>query len=389
MTRNRARTLVLSLTTLSSKNRNYTSMKKHILKIASIVLFAALAYGMNSCKGKKEKNENTDDTEMARGTYNAEKNVVTVVPLERKAFNKQLVCNGKLEAQSKVTLQFATQGTVAEICVRDGQKVQKGQILASLDKEQPRRQLEQARLSYDKAEMSLADKLLDYGYSLSDTARIPADQKRVIYINCGFIDAQMSLANAERTYEQCDLRAPFSGKVASLKGRVHEQSGQLCTLIDDSRYLVRFSVLETEYKFIRVGQQVLVSPFVDNDVELKGSIISINPTVDQNGQIAVTAQVPGSDDLMDGMNVRITVENSIPDQLVVPKSAVVIRDNMDVLFRYKDGKSLWTYVNVLMSNTTEHVVEANKDRGADLELGDLIITSGNLNLGDEAPVVLE
>ena len=374
MTRNRARTLVLSLTTLSSKNRNYTSMKKHILKIASIVLFAALAYGMNSCKGKKEKNENTDDTEMARGTYNAEKNVVTVVPLERKAFNKQLVCNGKLEAQSKVTLQFATQGTVAEIGVRDGQKVQKGQILASLDKEQPRRQLEQARLSYDKAEMSLADKLLE---------------KRVIYINCGFIDAQMSLANAERTYEQCDLRAPFSGKVASLKGRVHEQSGQLCTLIDDSRYLVRFSVLETEYKFIRVGQQVLVSPFVDNDVELKGSIISINPTVDQNGQIAVTAQVPGSDDLMDGMNVRITVENSIPDQLVVPKSAVVIRDNMDVLFRYKDGKSLWTYVNVLMSNTTEHVVEANKDRGADLELGDLIITSGNLNLGDEAPVVLE
>ena len=139
----------------------------------------------------------------------------------------------------------------------------------------------------------------------------------------------------------------------------------------------------------RAVQQVLVSPFVDNDVELKGSIISINPTVDQNGQIAVTAQVPGSDDLMDGMNVRITVENSIPDQLVVPKSAVVIRDNMDVLFRYKDGKSLWTYVNVLMSNTTEHVVEANKDRGADLELGDLIITSGNLNLGDEAPVVLE
>ena len=192
---------MLSLTTLSSKNRNYMSMKKHILKIASIVLFAALAYGMNSCKGKKEKNENTDDTEMARGTYNAEKNVVTVVPLERKAFNKQLVCNGKLEAQSKVTLQFATQGTVAEIGVRDGQKVQKGQILASLDKEQPRRQLEQARLSYDKAEMSLADKLLDYGYSLSDTARIPADQKRVIYINCGFIDAQMSLANAERTYE--------------------------------------------------------------------------------------------------------------------------------------------------------------------------------------------
>ena len=87
------------------------------------LLFAALAYGMNSCKGKKEKNEKTDDTEMARGTYNAEKNVVTVVPLERKAFNKQLVCNGKLEAQSKVGIQFSAQGAIAQVNVRDGQKV--------------------------------------------------------------------------------------------------------------------------------------------------------------------------------------------------------------------------------------------------------------------------
>jgi hypothetical protein len=124
-------------------------------------------------------------------------------------------------------------------------------------------------------------------------------------------------------------------------------------------------------------------------VVLKGSILSINPTVDQSGQISVTAQVPGSDKLMDGMNVRITVQNSITGQMVVPKSAVVIRDNMEVLFRYKDGHAEWTYVNVLMSNTTQHVVEANKDRGAELNLGDLIITSGNLNLGDDAAVVIE
>jgi len=148
-------------------------------------------------------------------------------------------------------------------------------------------------------------------------------------------------------------------------------------------------VLETEYNFVHTGQQVQVSPFVNSDVVMNGVILSINPTVDQNGQIAVTAQVPGSDKLIDGMNVRITVQNSVPDQLVVPKSAVVIRDNMEVLFRYVDGRSLWTYVNVLMSNTTQHVVEPNKDRGADLNEGDLIITSGNLNLGDEAKVVIE
>lgn len=358
------------------------------IRLVYLMLAVVLTF-VCGCKGKKDSQVKTEETEMARGAYGAEKNQVTVVSLERKVFNKQLVCNGKLEAQSKVTVQFSAQGTIAEIGVRDGQKVQKGQVLASLDKEQPRRQLEQARLSYDKAEIQLADRLLNYGYTLSDTASIPAEQKRLIYINSGFLDAKIALANAERTYRECDLKAPFTGKVASLKGRVHEQGGQLCTLIDDSRYLVRFSVLETEYKFVHTGQQVLVSPFVNSEVVLKGSILSINPTVDQNGQIAVTAQVPGSDELIDGMNVRITVENSVPDQFVVPKSAVVIRDNMEILFRYVNGKSLWTYVNVIMSNTTEHVVEPNKDRGADLNVGDLIITSGNLNLGDDAPVVIE
>lgn len=357
-------------------------------RIFGFIVVAVLVCG---CKGKNDKEAQEDTTEMARGTYKGDKNIVTVELLELKTFNKQLICNGKLEAQSKVSVQFEAQGKIAQVNVRDGQRIQKGQILASLDKEQPRRQLEQARLAFDKAEMNLADRLLDYGYTLDDTAKIPADQKRVIYINTGFIDAQIALENAERTYRQCELKAPFTGKVASVKGHIYEPGGQFCTLIDDSRYLVRFSVLETEYGFVHVGQQVLVSPFVNSDVTLKGSILSINPTVDQNGQIAVTAQVPGADELMDGMNVRITVENSVPNQLVVPKSAVVIRDNMEVLFRIdpETGHSLWTYVNVVMSNTTEHVVEPNKDRGADLNVGDIIITSGNLNLGDDAEVVLE
>ena len=170
--------------------------------IIGVLVIAVLVCG---CKGKKDSQVKTEETEMARGAYGAEKNQVTVVPLERKVFNKQLVCNGKLEAQSKVSVQFSAQGTIAEIGVRDGQKVQKGQVLASLDKEQPRRQLEQARLSYDKAEIQLADRLLNYGYTLADTASIPAEQKRLIYINSGFLDAKIALAKTRKTSRRNEL----------------------------------------------------------------------------------------------------------------------------------------------------------------------------------------
>ena len=75
-------------------------------------------------------------------------------------------------------------------------------------------------------------------------------------------------------------------------------------------------------------------------------------------------------------------------QLVVPKSAVVIRDNLEVLFRYKDGRAQWTYVHTSLANSREYVVEANLDRGAELNPGDLVIVSGNLNLADGSEVSL-
>lgn len=359
----------------------------NILKVAALT--AVIMAASVSCKEKANDKENTETEEMARGDYSAKENLVTVQTIKRTDFNKQLVCNGRLEAIEKAAIQFGTSGRIEKINVREGERVEKGQTLATLDMTEADATLRQARLSYTKAEMTLADKLLDYGYSLQDTALIPEAQKRLIYLNSGFEDAQMALESAERTYSQCKLKAPFSGKVASLTAHGHEQAGAFCTLIDDSRFIVRFSVLETEYSFVSVGQRVKVSAFMNNDLSLEGRVVSVNPTVDQNGQIAVTAQIPGHKSLLDGMNVRVMLESSIPGQLVVPKSAVVVRDGMQVLFRYVDGRSLWTYVNVLMSNSTEHAVEANADRGAELSEGDIVIVSGNLNLGDDSPVAIE
>ena len=79
----------------------------------------------------------------------------------------------------------------------------------------------------------------------------------------------------------------------------------------------------------------------------------------------------------------------MPSQMVVPKSAVVIRDNLEVLFRYSKGKSIWTYVHVQMANSESYVVTANTARGAELNIGDTIIIKGNLNLGSDVEVEIE
>ncbi|MFI3295108.1 MAG: HlyD family efflux transporter periplasmic adaptor subunit, partial [Rikenellaceae bacterium] len=204
----------------------------------------------------------------------------------------------------------------------------------------------------------------------------------------GYNEAVFGLREAQTNYDRAVLRAPFSGKVASINASLFETpSAEFCTLVDDRSMRVRFSILESEISLVRVGQGVQIIPFNDSQKQYQGKIESINPIVEDKGQILITAIISNTGgSLIDGQNVKILIEDAVADQLVVPKSAVVVRDNQDVLFRLDNSRALWTYVNIVMANSQEYVVSANLDRGADLNVGDTIIISGNLNLGDGAQV---
>jgi uncharacterized Zn ribbon protein len=87
------------------------------------------------------------------------------------------------------------------------------------------------------------------------------------------------------------------------------------------------------------------------------------------------------------MNVKVSIKKAVPNQLIVPKQAVVLRQNREVLFRYTGGIAYWTYINVLDENENQYSVEAAE--GATLEPGDTVIISNNLNLAHESEVEIE
>ena len=251
---------------------------------------------------------------------------------------------------------------------------------------------ESSRLSLQKAELDLYDYLVGQGYSAGDTTSVPADLLAMAKMKSGYSAAKNDFARSSYEIAGTVLHAPFSGRVADIKQKPFDQSpsGTFCTIVDDSVLEVDFSVMESEYSFLSVGLPVRIRPFADETKEYSGKVTAINPLVDEKGQISVTAQVRNDGSLIDGMNVRVIVERMIPGQLVVPRSAVVIRDNLDVLFTCTDdGKAHWTYVTILYSNGESYVVEANKDRNAELNEGDQVIVSGNLNLADNTDVLVK
>lgn len=333
-------------------------------------------------------NEKQGDDRLRQQTI---ENEVEVITLEKTDFPRQILSNGKLAAVARASLSFSSPGPLIFIPVRNGQSVAKGTILAKVSRPDLELALESARLSLEKAEMDLLDYLVGQGYPARDTTAVPPEIMAAARMKSGYSVARNTLSKARMDMDGTVLRAPFFGRVADICLRQYDQSGtdSFCTLVDDRSFEVDFTVMESEYSFLSKGLPVKVTPYADASCTYPGNITDINPLVNKNGQILVRASIKGGGKLLDGMNVKVTVERIIPDVLVVPRSAVVIRDNLDVLFTYTDdGKAHWTYVNVITSNGDSHVVTANTSRGAVLSEGDRVIINGNLNLADGSSVVL-
>ena len=359
-------------------------------KLSSIYLIIAV-FALFSCKsGQKEQKE--ESGELTKREFKAEKNYVDTVVISKRDFKLQMISNGKLKAVEKTSLKFGTSGEILSINVKNGSVVRKGELIAKIDPSPAKLKLEQAQATMEKAELDFADNILGFGYG-RDTSKLTPEMLNVARIRSGYSSAKNNLKQAQLDYRNTELRAPFSGKIANLTSKVHDfATGDICTLINDKEFEVEFTLLETELSFIKIGTVVQISSFANPQKSYPGKVSQINPIVDDKGQVKIIARLSNSDSrLIEGMNVRVIAENTISGKFVVPKSAVVIRDNKTVLFRYnpESKKAMWTYVIVEHSNASQHSVIADSERESVLNSKDIVIVSGNLNLAEGSDVEIK
>ena len=362
----------------------------HFLRILTALVACAILASCSSNKGGEKESEESS-REMAQRQMT--ETYVDTMTLHKKEFTKQIVCNGRLTAKAKSELSFVSQGTVAKVCVKEGQYVTKGTLIATLDKDYRQRELENAEHQLQRAKVELVDKLIGLGYNVSasdnlDTA-VPADIMQRAEVTSGYYSAKYQLQSAKIALEECDLYAPFSGRVADLEAKCFQRSDKVCTLIDDSSFEVEFKILEAELSGVHIGQKVNVVPFVQDSLKCEGRITEINPLVDDRGLVKVKAQLThNGESLLDGMNVRVVIEERMQNLFVVPKDAVVERDGYHVIFLLEDNSAVWTYVDVVHSNISSFAITGCQRKETTIKEGDIVITSGNLNLADGTEVIV-
>ncbi|MDD4644873.1 MAG: efflux RND transporter periplasmic adaptor subunit [Bacteroidales bacterium] len=347
------------------------------------ILMLCLVCSLPACKKKEEKKFGNK-----LGEIGAKADPIKVEGqlIEFGDFPMELVSNGKLEAYQKASLSFRTTGKVSKIYAQNGAWVEKGSLIAELDNQMEKLDLEQARIKMERVRLERQALIVEHKIGAKNPEDVTADALKRFNQKTGFEESEIELEQARIRYEYTRLIAPVSGRIASLECKEQntpDASKPFCLVINDKEFDVVFPVMEKEMSRLHIGLDVIVKPFAMDSVTFNGRIAQINPLIDEHGNVTIKARVQNSNgSLIEGMNVKALIRDKVPGGLIVPKEAVVLRNNQQVVFSLLNGRSYWNYVESDLENSTSYTIRVVKS--GILKAGDTIITKGNLNLANDA-----
>lgn len=233
------------------------------------------------------------------------------------------IVTGRTEARRRVELRAETQGRVAELLVRRGDRVEKGAVIA--------------RLATDdrKARLAEADALLRQRQIEHAAA---ADLARKGYrAETGLAAAQAQLDGARAAVEQIrldiartEIRAPFAGIVGAEHvelGDYLSVGGRVAAIVDLDPMLVVAQANERAVGALARGRAAGAS--IIGGATVAGTIAFVAAEADPKTRtFRVEVEVPNADfALRDGLTARLTIPLGERRGYLVPSSVLTLADD--------------------------------------------------------------
>jgi membrane fusion protein (multidrug efflux system) len=293
--------------------------------------------------------------------------------------SEQVTAIGTILSDEAVIISSEIPGRLQEIHFQEGQPIEKGAPLFTLDDSVYRAQLADADAKLKLAEQTHQRRtaLLTNKYATAQSADESAS-------NLAVSTAAVELARVQ--LEKAHIAAPFSGIVGLRHVSVGEYitSGQaLVNLEAIDPVKADFRVPEKFLPAIRVGQTIRIRVDAFPDQNFEGKVYAIDPRLDVSGRsLLVRAMVPNKDQLLrPGLFARVTVLLQLKeDALSVPEQAIVPQGDSQFVFKIVDGKVQLT--KVVTGTRREGRVEIVEG----LSAGDQVVTAGQLKIRDGAAV---
>lgn len=304
--------------------------------------------------------------------------------------------SARLDGQQVVEVRPQVSGLITRICIDEGQKVRKGQVLFVIDQVPYQAALAEATANVKSAEANLAtaklnlestevlrEKNVVQDYDLN-TAR-----NELAIAEAALAQAQAQEMSARNNLSYTEVKSPVDGVASMIAYRVgalvsSSISEPLVTLSDDSNVYAYFSLNESQITSL-TEQYGSLDEFMKRmeDVELqmaggkmygeKGHISAVSGIVTTGtGTVVLRADFPNDRGLLrSGGSATVMVPTTLVQAVVIPQSATYELQNKTFVYKVVNGKAQSAPVTLYrLNNGTEYVVEEG------LQSGDVIIAEG-------------
>lgn len=303
------------------------------------------------------------------------------------------VVPGAVVPDQKAKIASRLMGYIKDLDVKVGQKVQRGDLLFSIDSSDVTSGINQAKSGYAQAKAALMDAKLDYDrfeklYKDASVSKQQFDKISLQYkvAQENLVAAQSGLNQAEAQLKYVNVRAPFDGVIVEKMAVAGDLAapGNPIVVIENLKSLsVQTQVAEDLFAVLRPEDEVDV--VIDGQKELlKGTIYTLVSAADPKTRThTVKLSLPAINNVNSGTFARVNFHRGVRQTMMVPTSAVVVRSGIQGVFVVEDQKA--SFHMVRLGETIDDKIEIQSG----LSLGDVIVVDNNVSMlnGDIVDVV--
>lgn len=296
--------------------KNFKFNKKIFLIIVSILVVLAVLIKTTTNIQKVLFKKKSDITAKAKPiTFEEEAVAVKAYKIKRMDFKDTLPALGNIKGFKEIELKFQLPGMVESINFEEGEKIQEGDIIASLNQKDAL-----LKLKYAEIELSKNKKLFELGAISS----LKIEQSKLEYES-----AKSDLDKTNIYAVSNGIMGPRTMEVGSYFSP-NETTNKVGVFVNSDKVYAEFNIIEKDIPKIALGQKVEV--FVDAypGKSFNGTIDRISPVVEGRSRTeTIKVELDNKDGILKpGMFIRSLISTyEKKDALVVPSSALKKKEN--------------------------------------------------------------
>ncbi|GAB5416537.1 MAG: efflux RND transporter periplasmic adaptor subunit [Crocinitomicaceae bacterium] len=336
-------------------------MKKQAIIYAFL---AGAAFIIPSCAPAEETETKKESSSLPK---------VEVAEVMETSFEHRIRVQGNVETDQDVLLTAEMGGLITSVKVKEGQKVSKGTVIATVDASVLASNMNELKTQLEYAEYMLEkqEELNKRGVGSEFDLKTAKNQVNALKNQMASLSTQQGKAI---------IRAPFSGVIDQLyatQGQMAGPSAPVVRLVNNKEIDIVSTISEKHFKNVQVGTEMTVTfpNYSDTTIQLKIDNVGsyIEPT---NRTFRVKSTIKDNDYFLPNMLAEISITDlKVDNGTVIPAAAILIDpQSNDYVYRLaKDEKG-----ETISEKVIVEVIERYDGRA--------LIKDGNLTTGDKVVV---